>query len=259
MSPSDEAAKACPNCGGELSYIEEFKRYYCLNCEDFVAPKEEEVKEEVAEEAEDEKEEEVEEKVKEEIKGVPEETGGELVKTKEEEADEAKKRKIPPPPPPESKKKLTNYRYRTRMLKGSILPILYGVISIQMLNRYIYVFPDYFKYEMMMILVGFLIGVGGMSGITLINLIRAKKNPEEGCELKFMVGIVIYLPFIIILLALAFFYGLSTAWQFSTGFFVAPIFPLIFVTLFEVGTKGKFFVQEVKDDPTEGRRLIFTQ
>jgi hypothetical protein len=111
----------------------------------------------------------------------------------------------------------------------------------------------------MMILVGFLIGFGGMSGITLANLIRAKKNPKKGCELKIIAGVIVYLPFITILLTLAFFIGISTAWQFSTGFFLATIFPLLFVTLFEVASKGKFFVREVKDDPSEGRKLIFTQ
>ena len=32
------------------------------------------------------------------------------------------------------KKNFSDYRYRSRMLKGSILPILYGIISLQMLS-----------------------------------------------------------------------------------------------------------------------------
>ncbi len=155
------------------------------------------------------------------------------------------------------KRKYSNYRYRTRIFKGSILPILFGIMSIQMLNKYVYEFPGYFEYEIGMIFAGFLLGFITLSGITLTNLARAKRNPTKGCKLKVVVGLFAYLPFIIILLVLAFFEGLSLAWQFSTGFFLAAIFPLMFVILYETGSKGKFFVQEKVSDPSKGRKLIF--
>ena len=128
-----------------------------------------------------------------------------------------------------------------------------------MLNKYVYEFPGYYTYETMMILGGFLLGLVGMLVIILANLIRAKRNPKEGCALKLKAGIIVFIPFLVILLVLAFFYSISTAWQFSMGFFLASIFPVIIVTLFEVGSKGKFFVREVEGDPSEGRKLVFIQ
>lgn len=47
-----EVANVCPNCGGEPTYVEQYQRYYCYNCSEYVEPKEKavgEVKEEVAE------------------------------------------------------------------------------------------------------------------------------------------------------------------------------------------------------------------
>lgn len=178
----------------------------------------------------------------------PEETTKKFVRGEGQGLKEPKKRR---------KRKYFNYRYRTRIFKGTILPILFGVMSVQMLNKYIYEFPGYFEYEIEMILAGFLLGFIALSGITLANLVRAKRNPTNGCKLRVAVGLFAYLPFIIILLILAFFEGISLAWQFSTGFFLAAIFPLIFVTLYETGSKGKFFVQEKASDPSKERKLIF--
>ncbi|UCH89881.1 MAG: hypothetical protein JSV49_04355 [Thermoplasmata archaeon] len=150
-----------------------------------------------------------------------------------------------------------DFRYRTRIFKGSILPLLYGFISIRMLNEYVLEYPDYFQYEITMILGGFLLGLISISGITLMNLFRAKRNRERGCNLSLKLGFITFLPFLIILLGLAFFIGISTAWQFSTGFFLTPIFPLLFVTILEVNSKGKFFVREMGGESSRTRKLIF--
>jgi hypothetical protein len=40
-------------------------------------------------------------------------------------------------------------------------------LSIQMLRHYVLEFPDYYQYNIMLIVFGFLIGFGTMSGITL--------------------------------------------------------------------------------------------
>ena len=157
------------------------------------------------------------------------------------------------------KKKFKNYRYRTRMIKGSILPILFGVISFQMINSSRLQFPDYYELEAMMILMGFLLGFSIVSGITLVNLVKAKKNSKSGYQLSMKVGVVAYLPFLVIFLALTLFVSLSTGWKFATGFFLASIFPFLIVTMFEASSKGKFFVKEMVDDPSWGRKLVFKQ
>jgi DNA-directed RNA polymerase subunit RPC12/RpoP len=180
-----------------------------------------------------------------ELEGVPE---SEIAPTASA-VDEGKKRR----------KKFKNYRYRTRMIKGSILPILFGIISFQMINSSRLQFPDYYELEAMMILMGFLLGFSIVSGITVANLIKAKKSSTNGYQLNMKVGIVAYLPFIVIFLALTLFVSLSTGWKFATGFFLASIFPFLIVTLFEASSKGKFFVKEMVDDPSWGRKLVFKQ
>jgi hypothetical protein len=161
--------------------------------------------------------------------------------------------------PSKSKTNFSNYRYRTRLLKGSILPILYGIISIRMLNRYVLEFPDTFEYEIFIILAGFLLGFGSLTGLIISNLTRSKRNPQIGAELKFSGAIVAFLPFLLIGIILMLFFGLATAWQFSTGFFLTALFPVIFVTLIELNAKGKFYVREFTIDPSKGRKLIFVK
>jgi hypothetical protein len=172
--------------------------------------------------------------------------------------EEKTKTKKPPRAPGKRKKKgYTDYRYRTRMIKGSILPILYGIVSIQLLNRYVYEFPGYYEYETVLILGGFILGFAIMTGLMLVNLIRAKKKQEEGIKLNPTLGVAAFLPFLVILIGLALFEGIATAWQFSTGFFLAPIIPLLIMIFYEMNSKGKFFVREVSDDPSEPRKLVF--
>lgn len=257
MFSTGEEAKICPKCGGEATYIEEYKRFYCYSCDVYIEPVERVIEEKI----------DVEEKTDEvALEPVPTEDQdlddylSELYAASPIEKQEVEVAEKEVEPPPRKRKKIfKKYRYRTRLLKGSILPILYGIISIQMLNKYVYEFPGYFEYEMMIILTGFILGFGAISSITFSNLARAKKKGKKGCELNLKVGIIIFIPFIIILLILAFFFGISTAWQFSMGFFLAAIFPPLVVIIYEAGSKGKFFVRELKDDPSKGRKLIFIQ
>lgn len=163
------------------------------------------------------------------------------------------KPRTPTPKPP---KGFEQFRYRTQIIKGSILPILYGIVSIQMLNLYTYEWPDIFEYNLMLILFGFLLGFGSMSGMTIVNLSRAKNRPQSGIKLDLRTGIVVFMPFIIITIVLAFFYSISLAWQFSTGYFLAAIFPMLIVLAYEYSSKKKFFIQESITTPSEGRKLI---
>lgn len=155
------------------------------------------------------------------------------------------------------KRKFKNYRYRTRMIKGSLLPIIFGLISFQMINSSRLQFPDYYELEAIIILAGFILGFSTISAITTVNLIKAKKSTKKGYKLNMKVGVVAYLPFIAIFMGLTLFVSLSTGWKFATGFFLASIFPILIVMLFEATSKGKFFVKEAVDDPSWGRKLVF--
>ena len=155
------------------------------------------------------------------------------------------------------KRVVKRYRYRTRMIKGSVLPIIFGVISLLMINSARTQFPDYYELEAMIILMGFLLGFSVISGITLLYLVKAKKSSDSGYKMNMMVGVVAYLPFIVIFLALTLFISLSTGWKFATGFFLASIFPILIITMFEATSKGKFFVKEMVNDPSWGRKLVF--
>ena len=175
-----------------------------------------------------------------------------LQKTKKQKP----KKTHPPVAKGKDKTKYFSIRYRTRILKGSILPILYGLLSLQMLRHYVLEFPDYYQYNIMLIVFGFLIGFGTMSGITLSNIIRTKNNPKRESVMNIMVGLAISIPLIVLIIILALYLGLASAWQFSIGFFLAAIFPALFVILFELTTKNKFFIREAKDDPQKGRTLV---
>ncbi|UCE37937.1 MAG: hypothetical protein JSW00_01460 [Thermoplasmata archaeon] len=55
--PSEEAVpavtgKVCPNCGGEPTYVEQYERYYCYPCSEYIEPVEREEEVEVAAEPE---------------------------------------------------------------------------------------------------------------------------------------------------------------------------------------------------------------
>ena len=295
MPSGDEEAKVCPNCGTEPIYAEEFGKYYCFSCNDFIEPQKKGILQEVQEIAESKPSEEVvcpscgksptyieeydryycyscneylepikkdQEKQLDVLVKEPTEEG-EMEAESEKEIVEEKvgleEKETKKKPAGKRKKKYSKYRYRTRLIKGSILPILFGVISIQMLNLYIYEFPGYFDYEIMMILGGFLLGFFSISGLTLANLIRAKGKGKIGCNLNIKVGFIVYIPFLIILFTLALFVSISTAWQFSTGFFLAAIFPILIVFTYEATSKGKFFVKEYANDPSKGRKLVFIQ
>ncbi len=262
---SEEGSKVCPNCGRETTYIEQYESYYCYKCENYVGNLEraiaggtEEGEPSPGEKREDtdliSELESISSLERQEAEDFPSEAGS-IPSIEEQEVEETEK--ALKEPHKKRKKKFSKYRYRTRILKGSILPILFGVISIQMLSKTVYEFPIYYEYEPMIILIGFLLGLGTLTVIIMLNLVRAKKSGKEGCEIKTKIGVIALLPFLIILLTLLLFFGVATAWRFGTGFFLAAIFPPIIVIVYEANSKGKFFVKEYKDDPSKGRKLIF--
>jgi hypothetical protein len=263
----EDAGVLCPTCQKEPSFITEYDRYYCYTCKTYLAPLEEENIEQPVEEvvptASVEPEAVSEPEVLQETEATPEDIAtqemDDFIHELEEEGTMAEKDEQEPIGASSRKEKYEKYRYRTRMAKGSFLPIIAGLISIQMLNNHITNFPDYYEYEVMIILSGFLLGFSSLTGITTANLIRARGDPPNGCKLRVTAGVLAYVPFIVINIMLVLFYGMATAWQFSTGFFLAAVFPILIVTLFEASSKGKFFVWELADDPGSGRKLMFVQ
>jgi hypothetical protein len=248
-----ETPMICPNCQNKTDFIMEYGRYYCYTCEEYLAPPKKEEpeptqQEEVVQDIEEQKE--------------PEQ---EIAEAEEKDLDDyiSELDTLSHEPGPGDdllggkKKNFSDYRYRSRMLKGSILPIIFGLISLQMLNSNVFQFPDYYEYKTTIILAGFILGFGVLSGITTANLVRAKRSPKNGCSMSIAMGFVGFLPFIVILLGLTFFDSLSTAWQFAVGFFFATIFPILIVSIVELGSKGKFYVRELVDDPSYGRKLVF--
>jgi hypothetical protein len=251
-----ETPMICPKCEKEANFIMKYGQYYCYNCEEYLPPpireepEPEVLKEEVVPEAEE--------------QIVPEE---EIPQEKEKDLDDyiSELDTLSHEPGPEDdlhgrkRRDFSDYRYRSRMLKATILPIIFGLISLSMLNSNVLQFPQYYEYKITIILAGFILGFGVLSGITTANLVRAKKKGIDGCRLNKMMGFVGFLPFIIVLLVLTLFDSLSTAWQFAVGFFFAPIFSILIIAAVEVGSKGKFYIRELVDDPSYGRKLVFVR
>jgi ribosomal protein S27AE len=44
-----ELAKVCPNCGGDPTYVEQYQRYYCYTCSEYIEPIEKTIEEEIEE------------------------------------------------------------------------------------------------------------------------------------------------------------------------------------------------------------------
>jgi hypothetical protein len=251
-----ETPMICPKCEKEANFIMQYGQYYCYGCEEYLPPPKREEPEPV-----------VEEEVVQEPKEVVEQVEETLVEEKEKDLDEyiSELDTLSHEPGPEDdvggrkRRDFSDYRYRSRMLKATILPIIFGLISLSMLNSNVMQFPKYYEYKITIILAGFILGFGVLTGITTANLLRAKKKGINGCQLNKMMGFVGFLPFIIVLLVLTLFDSLSTAWQFAVGFFFAPIFSILIIAAVEAGSKGKFYVRELVDDPSYGRKLVFVR
>lgn len=240
----------CPKCGEEPMYVDEYQRYFCPSCDEYIKPVRKMLQKRPVRKVE---------KIP-PIEDQEEDYTKELIAvSSEEEKEVSEPEKTEEDKIPKRKDIFKNYRYRTRILKGTILPILFCLISIQILTKTVFEFSNYFEYESEIILMGFLLGFVTFSGIVMMNLMRAKKSGKTGCNLNTKLGVIALLPILIIFFTFMLFYSLATAWRFATGIFLAAVFPILIVTLYEVSSKGKFFVREVKEDPSKGRKLIFLQ
>jgi hypothetical protein len=152
----------------------------------------------------------------------------------------------------------TQDRYLTRILKGMALPLLYTIISVMMLRNYTLEYPNYFDYEVLFIALGALLGGVAITGSTLFNVLKAKKNTKMGAKLTTKTIILVYIPIFLIVVLIALFFGLSKAWQFSIGFFATTLVPPLFVLAMEVASKGHFYVREY-ERPSKMRYLVLVR
>jgi hypothetical protein len=128
-------------------------------------------------------------------------------------------------------------------------------MSVLMLRKYSMEYPNYFDYEVLFIALGVSLGLLAVTGLTLWNVLRAKKNAKQGVRLETKIIIAVYVPIMLIVVVIALFFGLSQAWQFSIGFFATTPVPPLIVLLMELTSKGHFLVREY-ERPSKMRYLL---
>lgn len=146
-------------------------------------------------------------------------------------------------------------RYRTRIIKGAFLPVLYVFISFMMLRNYVSEFTGHYDYEILMMVAGFFLGLISMSGLTIYNLFRANKNKTRKVKVNTMATVFVFAPMLVAVLVLSLIWGISTAWQFSIGYFASALIPPFIVGFMELGAKGKFFVNDI-EKPKRATEII---
>ena len=156
---------------------------------------------------------------------------------------------------PAVEKKIREYRYRTRLLKSMLLPMLFGIMSIMMLYNYVNGFEPYFSYHMEIILIGFVVGFMAMSGLVISNIRTARKKGTHPLNSK--PGVYLILAFLIPYIALMLVVNPAEAWRFSIGYFFSAIIPPLVVMAYESSAHGKFYVQEEEIDDGLTRNLAF--
>ena len=148
------------------------------------------------------------------------------------------------------------YRYWKRIAKGCALPLLYTIVSLLMLRNYAREFPNYYDYKIVFIVLGVVLGLLTMTGLTLLNMFRARGKPKKGVVLEGRTVLVIYVPIFVLIIAIALFMGISTVWQMSIGFFATAIVSPTLVVLLELAFQGQFLIVE-KPGSSKEKRLIF--
>lgn len=157
--------------------------------------------------------------------------------------------------PQAAERKIREYRYRTRIIKSMILPLIFSIMSVLMLNSYVTVFDPYFSFDFELIATGFLIGAVVMSGFVMANMRIAKKEGSYVARQRY--GVLIILAFLVPYLYLILFVAPAQAWRFSIGYFLSAVLTPIVVMAYESLSDGKFFIQEEEVDDRLTRTLVF--
>jgi hypothetical protein len=145
--------------------------------------------------------------------------------------------------------------YLIGILKGSFFPLLYVLISVQLLRRYLFEYEQYYDFEPLYLMVGFVLGAITLLLISAQGMLRARRarSPVALGDRGVLVGVGL---FVVVSVALAFLYGLAYAWQFSIGYFAAGLLtPLVGYAL-EKGSRGTFWVKEPTERDSSRRRYL---
>ena len=157
--------------------------------------------------------------------------------------------------PAVAEKKIREYRYRTRVLKAAILPVLFSLMSFLMLYNYVTGYEPYFEYNFDIILAGFAVGLVVTTGFLVANMRVARRDGSYVSRLRN--SLFIALAFLAPYLYLMLFESLSLAWKFSIGYFFSAMLTPIVVMIYESQSHGKFYVQEEEVDDRLTRTLVF--
>ena len=159
------------------------------------------------------------------------------------------------PEAPLAERKLREYRYRTRILKAMILPLLFSLMSFWMLYSYVTGYEPYFSYHFEIIISGFILGLLVTSGLVIFYMTRAKRSGSYPARQLY--GIILILVFLVPYLYLMLFIAPADAWRFSLGYFLSAMLSPLAVIIFESYANGKFYVQEEEVDNRLTRTLVF--
>jgi hypothetical protein len=145
--------------------------------------------------------------------------------------------------------------YVTRILKGSFFPLIYVVISLQLLRRYRFEYGEFYNFEPTYLYARLVLGAITLLAMSARSMMRASRvrSPIALRDKGVVLGV---LAFLAVSMYLAFFFGLAYAWQFSIGFFGAGLFvPLIGIGI-EKMAKGTFWVKEPQTEDGTGTRWL---
>ncbi len=172
-------------------------------------------------------------------------------------ADEARAGTTPPADEaaPVIEKKVREYRYRTRVLKAAVLPVLFSLMSFLMLYNYVNNFEPHYIYNFEVIMPGFMVGLVVTTGFLVANMRVARRDGTF--ESRQRNSLFIILAFLAPYLYLMMFVRLELAWKFSIGYFFSAMLTPIVVMVYESMSRGKFYVQEEEVDDRLTRTLVF--
>ena len=141
--------------------------------------------------------------------------------------------------------------YIMRWAKVSFFPLLYIIISFQLLRQYIYEYGEYYEYNQLYLLFGFLVGVVTILLFATLTMLKAKRRRGQPVLLREKSSFVGIGLFVAISMFLGFQYGLSYAWQFSMGFLSAGLLVVLVGLAIEKTAKGTFWVKDGEEGTTK--------
>ena len=136
--------------------------------------------------------------------------------------------------------------YIARWAKVSFFPFIYLVVSLSSLRKIRYEYADYYTYDNMYLVLGFLVGAVLLVMVAVSTMLRAKRV-KKPILLKSRAPWVAAVVFIGISFYLAFFNGLAYAWLFSIGFLGAGLLVVLAGFGIEKAAKGTFWVKDATE------------